>query len=128
MRLIEKAPAFCSSCHQQKPNTLHVDFDAYWDGPVLDAANGMKQSIDDLIICKDCLTAAGILIGMEDGVKVRQENRELGRANKRLDEQIQSQKKVISDLTHTLQEAQKNPDVLKRAGGRPSIRVPAGVN
>jgi hypothetical protein len=51
----------------------HVDFEASWDGPVVDGglatgeglARGPLTSIDELVICEECLTVAGALLGLE---------------------------------------------------------------
>jgi hypothetical protein len=56
-------PAFCSACFNQQPDKRHIDFDAAWDGPVIDAQNGMKQTIDDLVICQVCIESAARILG-----------------------------------------------------------------
>lgn len=63
MKITDVAPAYCASCFDQKPGMLHVDFGAAFDGPVIDSGNGMKQCIDDLIVCADCLDTAARLAG-----------------------------------------------------------------
>lgn len=60
IRVAEVAPSYCSSCFSQKPDELHVDFGAYYDGPVLDGAKA--QQIDDLFLCEECLSAAAALV------------------------------------------------------------------
>jgi hypothetical protein len=52
---------YCASCYQARPGQPHVDFDAAYDGPVLDAAAAMQ--IDDLVICHVCLGGAARLLG-----------------------------------------------------------------
>lgn len=64
IRLAEHAPAACSSCFSQKVDEKHVDFGAYYDGPVLDGAKGIQ--VDDLVICEQCLTEAASLVGLSD--------------------------------------------------------------
>lgn len=64
---------YCSSCYQAKPGQPHIDFEAAWDGPVLDAAAAAQ--IDDLVICADCLDGAARLLGYtrdEDRIRVEQ--------------------------------------------------------
>lgn len=85
IRLAEVGPTYCSSCFAQNPDKQHVDFGAYYDGPVLD---GAKQSqIDDLILCEDCLReAAGLIPGPSAADKERmdrvvEENETLKLAN-----------------------------------------------
>jgi len=54
----------------------HVDFQAYWDGPIIDGKD-FKQPIDDLIICEDCLKVAGEVVGLTEHKKILQERLEL---------------------------------------------------
>lgn len=54
----------------------HIDLEAYWDGPIIEGA-GYKQPIDDLILCADCLTHAGELIGLAEHKKLLHERNEL---------------------------------------------------
>lgn len=60
MRLTD-TPAYCASCFGQYPERRHVDMEAYFDGPVLDAS-GTKQAIDDLVLCEDCVREAAQLV------------------------------------------------------------------
>lgn len=60
MKIADPNPSYCSSCFQQKPEMLHVDFDAAWDGPVIDGS--IKVAIDDLVICRACLMDAWALL------------------------------------------------------------------
>lgn len=70
IRLAETPPVRCSSCYGQYPERRHVDFGAAYDGPTFPAgdevAGGKVQTIDDLVICDECLTAAATLLGLED--------------------------------------------------------------
>lgn len=52
------APAYCSACFSAKPTLRHIDFEAMYDGPVINAEDGIRQQVDDLIICEECLSAA----------------------------------------------------------------------
>jgi hypothetical protein len=72
-RLADTPPVQCSACGLQRPDRQHVDFDAAWDGPVVEGGlatgdgvvRGPAVSIDELVICDECLTVAGRLIGLE---------------------------------------------------------------
>lgn len=70
IRVADVAPPYCSACFQQKPQQRHVDFGASWDGPVLEALAGavgvIGQSIDELIVCEDCVKDAARKIGLVD--------------------------------------------------------------
>lgn len=57
MRIAHFPPVQCSVCFQQNPEMLHVDMEAAYDGPVLDIS-GVRHSIDDIVICEDCVRAA----------------------------------------------------------------------
>lgn len=76
MKIANPNPPYCSSCFGQKPTLVHVDFESYWDGPIIDGA-GFKQPIDDLIICADCLKAAGEQIGLAEHKKLLHQRNEL---------------------------------------------------
>ena len=73
MRVAETPPAFCSACFGQYPDRRHVDFDVAWDGPTVPGGvmtpegvqSGITVTIDDMVVCDGCLTAAGRLVGLE---------------------------------------------------------------
>lgn len=76
IRVAPVAPSHCSSCFQQKPTMRHIDFGAAWDGPVLPDEHSnivgiVGATIDDLIICEDCLRIAGERIGLIDASELR---------------------------------------------------------
>ena len=48
-------PPFCSSCFQQQFDKRHVDYSVAWDGGTLRDAGGTLITIDDLILCEDCV-------------------------------------------------------------------------
>lgn len=75
MRVSHTPPAYCSGCFQSKPGMTHVDMDVAWDGPVISekiatgdgqASHMAAVSIDDLVLCEECVRAAAALIGMVD--------------------------------------------------------------
>lgn len=72
--LSETPPPRCSSCNLQRPDMAHVDFEAAWDGPVIEdgiigvdgeKTHTLRTSIDELVICEECLTVGGRLVGLE---------------------------------------------------------------
>lgn len=76
IHIAEVNPPRCSSCYSQKPDLRHVDFSAYYDGPVVPAAEGegvVQVAIDDLVICEQCLKEAAELVGMGDTEREREE-------------------------------------------------------
>jgi hypothetical protein len=75
MKLTEIPPVRCSACFGQYTERRHVDFEAAWEGPTFkegiagedgEILNAIPVSIDDLILCEDCLRAAAALIGLKD--------------------------------------------------------------
>ncbi len=124
MKNIGKAASYCASCYGQYTDRDYIDFESYWDGPVIDVHNGMKQPIDDLIICESCLRDAAKTIGLDYAKDLKNENRELGVALEKRDKTIEEKDKLISDLSHSLDEMIKNPP--KRPGGRPKMLVRVG--
>jgi hypothetical protein len=125
MKLADVAPRYCVSCHNQDPTKRHVDFGAYYDGPVLEGVNGNKIAIDDLVMCETCVKAAGQFVGMTVELDILVENKELGEAVEKKNETIKKQNKMIQDLEHTVHELYNNPDkAIKKVQGRPSLRIP----
>ena len=125
MKIADRAPTYCAACHCQDAEKAHVDFEAYYDGPVVDGLTH-KQPIDDLVLCEDCLGAGATLIGWIHNKRMRQENFELGRAIEEKDGYIQVLEKVISDLEHTLGLTLSGK--VKRGQGRPTVRVPDNLD
>lgn len=64
-RLADPAPAYCAACFQAKPGTAHVDFGAAYDGPVLADAAGVRQSIDDMVVCAECVREAARVLAID---------------------------------------------------------------
>ena len=83
IKLAEPAPSHCSSCFSAKPKMRHVDFGAFYDGPVI--GEGVVQHvIDDLIVCEQCLTIAARLLGLGDVGAVEAELHRAEEENDRL--------------------------------------------
>jgi hypothetical protein len=61
-------PPMCAACYQQQPQMTHVDFGASYDGPFFssEVTGANAVSIDDLVVCEDCVRAAARLLGMVD--------------------------------------------------------------
>jgi hypothetical protein len=87
IRLTERPPVACASCYGQYTDRRHVDFGSSTDGAVLagpsNIAGDKGQSIDEVIICDECLTAAAGLIGLEDSAPLHAEVDELQRDGRR---------------------------------------------
>lgn len=102
MRISDIPPAYCVSCHKAGPGEEFVDFEAYYDGPVIQEEH-YKYQVDDLIICKDCLLDAGKLIGIGDVQSFKQENAEIGEAFQVKLEEIQELHKIINNLQEAVE-------------------------
>lgn len=86
MRIAESHPGLCSNCFQAKLSDPYVDFEVFWDGPVVpvegDARFGQPTvAIDDLWICKPCMVQAAALLGLGD---VAESEAKLAEANAEL--------------------------------------------
>lgn len=113
---------YCSVCYGQYPERVHIDFEAAYDGPVIDEANGMKHPIDDLVVCDECLIGAAMLLGWVNAEDLKDENLELGFLIRDKDKIIEEQAKVISNLEHTVDTMLDTP--MKRGTGRPKVILP----
>lgn len=51
---------FCSNCYNHVLDQPVVEFDASWDGPVVDSV-----SIDELALCKSCISSASELLNVD---------------------------------------------------------------
>ena len=124
MKVADIPPTYCSACHMQRTEIKHVDFEAYYDGPVMDGLTH-KQPIDDLILCSDCLKPAAMLLGMIDNKAMQTQNYELGKAVEEKDIQLEIYRKAISDLENTL--GLSLAGKLRRGHGRPTINIPENL-
>lgn len=124
MKLAESPPRYCAACHGQYPKRKHVDFEAYYDGPVINEENNIKMGIDDLVLCEECLSNAAMLIGMVNKKEWIKENFELGKAVEKKNDVIKAQNQVISDLEHTVKTILDGKGTIKRSATRPKLRVP----
>lgn len=75
MRLTDTPPVRCSACFGQYVDRRHVDFEVAWEGPTFnegiagrdgEITNTIAVSVDDLIICEECMKAAGKLLDLEE--------------------------------------------------------------
>lgn len=94
MNLAEQPPPYCSSCYGAYPERPHIDFEATWDGPVIDHEAGTRQAIDDLIVCEECLAQAAGLLGYAPP------------ATDERDETIAALEQRVADLTERLRSAE----------------------
>lgn len=101
MKVASKPPPYCAGCFQQKSEKVHVDFEAFYDGPNMDMPEvgpGIKMALDDLILCEDCVAHAARIIGWVEGTAIKNENNELGEALEKANEHIQNLQDTVSGL------------------------------
>jgi hypothetical protein len=66
VRIADTSPAYCSGCYRAKPEARHVDFDVVFDGPTFKNNEGVLQSMDDLILCIDCIREAAVALALDE--------------------------------------------------------------
>lgn len=70
-RLASPPPSACAACFGQYPDRRHVDFEAAYDGPVLEGA--ARVAIDDLIVCENCLADGARILGWVPDQEAREQ-------------------------------------------------------
>lgn len=74
--LLDGSPQYCSACFNQDNTKQHIDLDASCDrGYALHT--DIPITMDDLVLCEDCIRNAAQLIGMEDKSTTERELSEL---------------------------------------------------
>lgn len=134
MKLAEPPIEFCVSCQalytgtetdedgNEKKKVRYIDFEAFYDGPVIENgayAGGIKVPVTDLIICEQCITRAGKLIGLIDGEDLKEENEELGRLVEEKNNEIHDLHTVVSDQQSTITTLSKG--TIQKPSRRPRI-------
>lgn len=123
IHLIDVAPAYCSSCFTQKPRMQHVDFGAFYDGPVIKDQDGVTQHvIDDLILCADCIRRAGLLIGLGEVESVKAELQNAIQENDQLMERCRGYQAYIDKQDEATKLREK---ILPNGHGKPAKRKAA---
>jgi hypothetical protein len=104
IRLTDTPPAACSSCFGQYPDRRHVDFGASWDGPFLtgQVTGGQAVSIDDLVICDDCLGIAARELGLVEPGEMKQTLMDAAAAQETLAERLYGALRYIQTLEQTV--------------------------
>lgn len=114
IRLAEIPPVVCSSCGGQYTDRRHVDFVASWDGPVLkDVAGGINVSIDELIICEQCIQVAAGFLGLVDPGELAEQLEGLQDRNQELVERLTGAIQYIQKLEAAAQGREDLLELLK---------------
>lgn len=111
MKLTETPPVRCSACFGQYTDRQHVDFEAAWEGPTFkdgivgpdgEITNSILVSIDDLIICDDCLRAAAALLGLKDPDELAEYTEQLEKQRDELLEKVRGHEQHAKNLEASL--------------------------
>jgi hypothetical protein len=114
----------CSGCFNQQPHLRHIDFDAACDrGYGYDEA--VKVTMDDLILCENCVKEGAKLLGMEDSHSLkadRDDYERKWRVEKKRREQQEGYASRLEDtlgqrpepirIDHRKKPRERNPDLV----------------
>lgn len=120
-------PMYCSACHGQYPERKHIDFDAAIDRGWYGNDHGTHITMDDLILCEECLRNGAELIGMMDTNSFLDKMQSL---EHRLEEETKRAEKWAEYADRMEVAFQHRPETLKvtRPRGRPPKRHEEAVN
>lgn len=135
IHIAEPAPPRCSGCFAAQPQKTHIDFGASWDGPTLPpekvrvigqdggselvaAVGVVGHTIDDLVLCEDCVRHAAKLVGLTDAKRVKAELDQQREVNDRL----QGQLAAMQDKVDALERERAANEQLVRFTPRPPAR------
>lgn len=108
-------PPACSACYQHS-DRQHVDFGAAYDGPVVpgqtDVALVTTVSIDDLIICEDCLGTAARHLGYTLDEEKEAQITSLQQQNTDLRERVAAAVEYIKKLDAEMEQRANLEDLL----------------
>lgn len=62
----QSPPGFCAACFNSKLGKRFVDLGSAYDGPVIRDDAGVAQSIDDNIVCEDCVRDAALALELDE--------------------------------------------------------------
>lgn len=125
IHIAEPSPPYCAACFQAKPQQRHVDFGAAYDGPTVPALENtigvVGHTIDDLVICEDCLQLAAKLIGLEDSEALQK------RIATRDDsiETLQERVEALERLNASLETTKKAREAIQSLSRRPRAKAAA---
>lgn len=117
VKIAPQPPAYCAGCFASKNGKRFVDLGAAYDGPTIRDAAGGRQSIDDNIVCEDCIREAAWALMLDEDpiapVELRAAAAEKSAADwKRYAEGLERQ-------------AAARPEPRRRSAGRPPVRPEA---
>jgi hypothetical protein len=117
IRLAEVAPPACASCSGQYVERRHVDFGAAFDGPTFPApesiAGGKVMTVDDLVVCEECIKAAARLLDLVDAEPLESAISDLNEINGELSEKLAGAMAYVQQLEAEREGRQRLVDVLR---------------
>ncbi|HLY82954.1 MAG TPA: hypothetical protein VKQ71_08205 [Acidimicrobiales bacterium] len=111
-------PAYCSACYNQNPSKQHLDFDAAAERGFGDRDDGLKISMDDLILCEDCVREAARLIGMRDAGELEHDLETLTRLHRQEKDRADGLERYLTNMEAAFS-SRPEPIVAPRHRGRP---------
>lgn len=114
-RLAESRPPYCSACFQHPGELRCVDFEAAYDGPVMEGVPS-PVPIDDLILCEQCLASAFAIL---DPQGLKQTIAELEQAVRDQADEIARKDKAVKAAKFTIQELE--PFAVGKIPGKPAL-------
>jgi hypothetical protein len=72
IRLADRPPIYCAACFNQQQDLRHVDFDAASDRGYGES-EGLSISMDDIIMCENCVKVGAEQVGMTDDATLKAE-------------------------------------------------------
>lgn len=130
MKIADTPPVHCAACYGAYTDRRHVDFEASYDGPIVEGGYAGEDgrvethipvSIDDLIICDKCLTDAARLIGLGDVERLTAQLADKERELAEKDHQLRNAGSEVQALK-TVIALEKETGTPPRRGGRPATR------
>ena len=113
-------PTYCSGCFGQQTGLRHVDFDAASDRGYGDDAS-IGVSMDDLILCENCVREGARLIGMMDVTEFQAEMDSL-RRRWESEKNRADAAETYADKLELAIDARPNPVLAPRKRGRPVLK------
>jgi hypothetical protein len=106
------------------PKIRYVDFDAAYDGPVVDSGEENVPGVymEKIVVCELCVKNSAELLGLENVEEVQDQAESWRGYAQHIEEEIAEKDKAIGHLAYTVGVLLDTP--VKRPKGRPQLRGP----
>jgi hypothetical protein len=112
-------PIYCSACFNSQ-DIRHVDFDASCDRGYANA-EAVQITMDDLILCENCVREGARLLGMTDEADLHEHCAELGRKLEQKDKALKQAQRYADTMEEALHERPKPVHIDHRRKPRKEI-------